>query len=636
MEEHLFQIDYASPGWRFGDDNHELLGNRSYEQLNQTLPPLARVEFLQATKSVGKLVSDGQGGRTRQTAEGSLNQANYALEAAGSATIQSLRESAFYVSHLDSRIQIFQLQLSHTALQTLASLDLLPTDSVAHLGGLIWSELYDQTNSWKEILEICHALYDWLPWLLEEGFELQIDDDLATLGRKIAEQATSAAGFGNHATLNWAGLLPARFGWGVKKMTLDQLGVQVGKTRERVRQVEKIILSHLKNTAKTYHPALQAILEHEVTSHKNEITDALRSDAINISEDWTDKGLGQLFESFGLTEEYQDWFEANKITPDHRATSAAIDKAIRKARTDLGTLKLTTIRFPVSQDVIPMELVRERIKAIYTVHQLDGDYALVSQRGTMGVISESGHQLFVSSPLSLDVLAQGLNRVAKFRKCAALMPPTAVLGRLLEMAGMTKNDQGLFTGPKQALTEDSLHSWLYNFVLNSTNHIASKATIFRAASKVGLSINTLGLYLSYLSWIRPLGEGLFTLVGQTPSVAAIDFAHRVDQANYISNKNASYSVSPDGAFIYVDVYFSTPLLISGIISINSDLSEILGEVDRKISCCQNFESEAKAKTRQTAWHGFAGLRQHLIQDHSIEESDTINLKVDNQLVRVIH
>lgn len=636
MEDHLFQIDLASPGWRFGDENHELLGNRSYAQFSQMLPHLARIEFLQATRSVGKLVSDGQGERIRQSAEGALNQANYALEASGAATIVSLRESAFYVSHLDSDLQIFQLQLSQTALQTLAKLDLSPTDSVANLGGLIWSELYEQTNSWKEILEICHALYDWLPWLLEEGFEFQIDDDLAALGRKISEQATNSAGFGNHATLNWAGLIPARFGWGVPKMTLDLLGEQAGLTRERVRQIEQKILSHFKNTAKTYHPALLEILTHEVIEHEEDITDALRADGINISEDWNEKGLKKFFACFGLAEDYETWYEANKITDEHKSASASLDKAIRNARTHLGTLKLTTIRLPNSQDFVPKELVRDRIKSLYAVYHFEGDYALVSQRGAIAAISESGHQLYVSSPLSLDQLAQGLLQVAKFRKCAALMPPTEILGTLLASAGLEKNDEGLFTGPKQALTEDSSHTWLYNFLLNSTNHIASKATIFRAASKDGLSINTLGLYLSYLSWVRFLGEGLFTLVGETPHTDAIDFAKRVDQANHVSNKNAKYSVSPDGAYITVDALFSTPLLTNGIISMDSHLTEILGPAERKITCCQNYESDATAKTRPGAWHGFAVLRQHLLQEHNFEEGDTIHLKADNELVRVIH
>ncbi len=600
------------------------------------LTHLSRAEFLQATKSVGKLVSDGDGERTRQSAEGALNQANYALEAAGAATIVSLRESAFYVSHLDSDLQILQLQLSHLALKTLANLDFGPTDSVANLGGLIWSEIYDQTNSWKEILEICHALYDWLPWLLEKGFEFKGEDDLATLGRKISEQATSAAGYGNHATQNWAGLLPARFGWGVQKMTLDQLGEQAGKTRERVRQIEKIILSQFKNTAKTYHPALQEILEHVVVNHNNEITDALRADGINISEDWSDKGLKQLFESFGLTEEYKTWYEANKITAEHKSASAALDKAIRNARTHLGTVKLNTIRIPGEDEPVSVDIVVERIQALNNVTHIHGDYALVSNKGNSTAFTEAAHQLYVSSPLSLDVIAKGIGQVAIARSCAAVMPPTPVLGKLLEMAGLKKDDQGLFEGPRQELTEGSLQIWLYNFILNSKNKISSKPAIYRAAANAGLSINSLGIYLSYQSWMRFLGDSLFTLVGESPSAGDIDFAKRVEQATYVANKNAAYSVAPDGKFIYVDAYFSTPLLTNGIISIDSHLSEILGPAERKIICCHNYESDADAKTRQGAWHGFAVLRQHLMQEHNLEEGDTIHLKADNQLVRVIH
>lgn len=600
------------------------------------LTHLTRVEFLQATKSVGKLVSDGEGERFHQSAEGALNQANYALEAAGAATIVSLRESAFYVSHLDSDLQILQLQLSQSALQTLAKLDLAPTDSLANLGGLIWSELYDQTNSWKEILEICHSLYDWLPWLIEQGFEFQIEDDLATLGRKISEQATNAAGYGNHATLNWAGLLPARFGWGVQKMTLDQLGEQAGKTRERVRQVEQKILAQFKNTSKTYHPTLLDILDHKVALHKNDITDSLRADGINISEDWTDKGLKQLFECFGLTEEYKTWYEANKITDEHKSASAALDKAIRNARTHLGTVKLNTIRIQGEDEPVSRDIVVERIQALYNVAHIHGDYALVSNKGNSTTFTEAAHQLYVSSPLSLDVIAKGIGQVAIARSCAAVMPPTPVLGKLLEMAGLKKNDQGLFEGPRQELSEGSLQIWLYNFLLNSTNKIASKPAIYRAAASEGLSINSLGIYLSYQSWMRFLGDSLFTLVGESPSAGDIDFAKRVEQATYVANKNAAYSVAPDGKFIYVDAYFSTPLLTNGIISIDSDLSEILGPSGRKIACCQNYESDADAKTKQGAWHGFAVLRQHLMQEHSLEEGDTIPLKVDNELVRVIH
>jgi hypothetical protein len=226
--------------------------------------------------------------------------------------------------------------------------------------------------------------------------------------------------------------------------------------------------------------------------------------------------------------------------------------------------------------------------------------------------------------------------VAIARNCAAVMPPTQVLGALLEAAGLRKNDQGLFEGPKQELTEGSLQTWLYNFMLNSTSKIASKPAIYRAASNEGLSINSLGIYLSYQSWMRFLGDNLFTLVGETPSADALNFAKRVAEANHVANKNASYSVSPGGEFIFIEAYFSTPFLGSGVISIDSDLSEILGKTERKITCCSNFESEAIAKTRQGAWHGFAVLRQHLMQGHGLEEGDTIHLKADNQVVRVIH
>jgi len=630
----LFQIALAEPAWRFGDPTRALLGNRSYSQLSQMAGSSTRVSLINAFRSVGKLGEAQNGTRTRQTCHGALERASVALDSGPEGEKAQINNAGFYVAHLNSNIRIFQLQLSSSALDALSRIDLRPMDSVAYLEGIFWSEIYEQSGNWATVFEIAHQLYDHLPWLLSHGLELREGDTLADIGSKLSKQASALEQVKSKAALNLSNLLPSLYGWGEHRISLDALGERVGLSQERIRQLSLKVSSHLKSGQGMFHPALQAVLDHTVENHRDDIADALRLDGFKLSKEWDERSLRTLFQCAGMGDTFESWLVENEITSEHKARDNQIDAAIRKARTELGTVKLTTVEFPVG-GFVPIPEVVSRLRVLYSHVYVEGDYALVSRKGQAGLVSEARSQLYVKQPLSLEVIAQGIKQAAVARNCSDVIPPGPVIGKLLLAAGLEVDDAGQFTGPTQQVAEAPLQLWLYNFISNATNKIVSKPDVFRAAAKEGHSLNSLGIYLSYKSWIRFLRDNLFTLVGNNPHSEEIEFAKNVDAAKYVANKNAEYRISEDGKSIYVDAFFSTPFLVSGIISMDSSLTEVLGASKRKINCCAKHESDANTLARPSAWHGFAFLRQHLLQEHDFSEGDTLSLKVTKDLVSVI-
>jgi hypothetical protein len=227
-------------------------------------------------------------------------------------------------------------------------------------------------------------------------------------------------------------------------------------------------------------------------------------------------------------------------------------------------------------------------------------------------------------------------QVAVYRHSQKVMPPARILKNLLLDLGFSEDSSGLLFGPKKELTDGQNDRWLLDFIRSSPGQCVSKAAIFRAALLLGISINTLSIYLSYASWVRLLGNGIFSLVGVTPTPDEIDFAERVEAAIAIPNSHAEFKVVPGGKEITVSAVFSTPLLVNGVLSAGRQLVQLLGDAKREIACCDGIEMGGHADVKQGAVHGFATLRQHLVLAHGFREGMTINFRVTASTFEVVH
>jgi hypothetical protein len=302
----------------------------------------------------------------------------------------------------------------------------------------------------------------------------------------------------------------------------------------------------------------------------------------------------------------------------------------------MGIVKMDSVKDLADDSLIPEEVVRQRIPELYTTYAIAENYAVVSSIGSSSVLTETSKQLGVASPLSIDVIYKGLMQVAVYRHSQAVMPPARILKPILLDSGFSQTAEGLIYGPTKELADGQNDRWLLDFIKSSPGQVVSKAAILRAAIPLGISMNTLNIYLSYASWVRLIGNGIYSLVGVNPTSADVQFAERVEAAIAVPNSHADFTVSPSGQEIFVTALFSTPFLVNGVLSVGRQLAQLLGDTKRGIHCCDAIELDGKADVKQGAVHGFATLRQHLVQDHNYQEGMSMAFRVTATTFAMIH
>jgi hypothetical protein len=632
----FFEIRLASPAWIFGDPGRPFLGNRSYGQLSQMVGTIQRAVLLPLIKRYGKkhTLPDGRVGRVSLLDVGAdITEVLSGSEFEGN---KAIAEAAYYVDHLPNSKIVGDLQLKQETLETLSSLGVKESDSIAQLGGLAWHEIVEAGGGWLQILEIAHNLYDWLPWLEENELEFTGKDSLLDAVSKLTSQASARNGMDIMEMVSWSGFIAARYGWGVEKLSLDQIGAVIGVTRERVRQIQAKVVANLDLRGRKLPQILEDILSHSIENPSDEICNSLRRDGFDIGDYWTWPALLELYELLGHGERAGEWYSANGMTGAVLENRKSIDKSIRKARAIMGVIKMNSVPDVENGITISEDVVRERIPIIFPNYSIFENYAVVSTKGASSIVTETSKQLGVSSPLSVDVIYKGLMQVAVYRHSQNVMPPARILRNLLLDLGFSEDSEGLLFGPKKELSDGQNDRWLLDFILNSPGQCVSKAAIFRAAIPLGISLNTLSIYLSYASWVRLIGNGIFSVVGVNPTASEIDFAERVEAALAVPNSHADFSVAPDGKEITVAAIFSTPLLVNGVLAAGRQLVQLLGHTKREIACCDGIEMGGRADVKQGAVHGFATLRQHLIQAHGYSEGMTINFRVTDTSFLVVH
>jgi Sigma-70, region 4 len=608
-------VDVASPGWRFGDAGRPFLGNRSYLQLAQMAEPNQRIVLHALIKRFGKKQALPDGRVTRVSLQQVGDDVAEILGGGEFNRGDSLGQASFYVDHLDSTWLIEDLSLRNATVKTLVKIGLDESDSVTKLGGLLWREILDGGGDWLQILEIAHTLYDWFPWLLESELATSDSDSLDVLVYKLTTLACSRNDMEPMEIVIWAGFLAARFGWGVEKLTLDEIGARAGITRERVRQIQVKLSANLDFSDYRLPKLLEEILAHNVEDPNDDICDSLRRDGFSIGKTWSWPGLFELYKVLGHGDRAEQWYSTNGMTGTVLEGRRSIDASIKSARAVMGIVKMDSVKDLADDSLIPEEVVRQRIPELYTTYAIAENYAVVSSIGSSSVLTETSKQLGVASPLSIDVIYKGLMQVAVYRHSQAVMPPARILKPILLDSGFSQTAEGLIYGPTKEL---------------------AKAAILRAAIPLGISMNTLNIYLSYASWVRLIGNGIYSLVGVNPTSADVQFAERVEAAIAVPNSHADFTVSPSGQEIFVTALFSTPFLVNGVLSVGRQLAQLLGDTKRGIHCCDAIELDGKADVKQGAVHGFATLRQHLVQDHNYQEGMSMAFRVTATTFAMIH
>lgn len=618
--------------WLWGDPGHPLFASQTHLQVLKVVDADLGHQITTIARSQMKLMASERraGSANRNATEEARNEVIHLLDTEFGSDRKRLFQSPFEIRNPDllDGLTIDSIPLLSESRSALGRTGLDGSQSVEALASIGWGELLSAGASWNVIFDISHLLECWLGGAVSRGLVPEknpyLEDAAGILSREVAYRT------GGDAELNrWGSVLVRRFGWGVPAKTLDEIGLEAGVTRERIRQIQTRLISFTRNRINTLPDPVNRVMSLDKTSFDAGLGSAMIQNGLSQSDEWAVSSISTLIRSYGHDGAATSWaFEAQKNNEDH-ARDALIAKRIRKARSTTGTIRIDRIPGDSGGVFLDVADVSNRLRKLYSRCFISGNYAIVStNRGSSGTETEVMRQLGVCSPLHIDSVTEGLKRNATYRGSSASLPPTNDLMSLLQQTGRFQIDSaGMVSGEKQIVPSANVESWVAQQIADAPGCVIHKNEIIRAAISDRMGLSSVQLFMSYSSLSRPWGDGLLTLVGRSPSNGDSAFARKVADSKYVKF-DVDYSVVDQSA-IKVGITLGTGFFLSGVVTVPTQLATVLGTTERSIACCelQDFGGHVKV-SKKTLWYGFSSLRDHLVSEHGMIEGSRLGLRVE--------
>lgn len=393
-----------------------------------------------------------------------------------------------------------------------------------------------------------------------------------------------------------------RWGLGCEKVTLDAAGEIAGVTRERMRQVEKLVA----NKAETTYTPLAGFLRDGLRNPEE-----LRRQWPN----WTLDAWERLFTLHGM--KLQSGFRESLETFQEKIrTDAELKRLLRESINDLGFVNLHTLQ--------------EALGPLGDVDSSDWDSLLSSAfprataafpwawvaKGTKPNQSEGFliRQLSVTLPLDVHTAWEGVVIGARSRSHRHMLPPKTDFLKLLRasssfsVGGEEISGTSFDTSPPEGVV-----AWAVNFIQSQPGGVTELTQFLTAGAAQNYKPSTLQQYARMRPEFR-CQANLVWLAGAEPDESAKEALSLVVEAAEKESSIEFVSAGPGGFSLRARVggFF----LRTGCWPVPHSVLDLLGDGRRHVACCDDFESEAVAAIRMGSWQGFSSLRNHLFLEHS--------------------
>lgn len=425
-----------------------------------------------------------------------------------------------------------------------------------------------------------------------------------------------------------------RVDWSPKpKQTLEEIGMRLGITRERVRQIERKhkstsypildeinilqLINHIFITSSSIEEYIDQLNEFEPTYDLNRSPFRFVSLAYFLC-----KPL--LAESF--SKQIENW---NK----KRAEDNLVKSSINKYRNQLGLLDLfsTSVSLGLGEDSL-FKVVKEVYPRSLRINNL-----VLARTEKSNSIFESTiyRQLLVSPQIPLIEIKVGIDRVAKYRDQELIGHPSDLLGLIIALAGdpcsKTNLEKHLVSGSGLS----NLEQWLVELFKESKIGLLHRDEVVEAAIEAGVAIGSITQYLSTTPIVRAHGKGIYSLVNQ--SISKIDIETYIDEFSKTS-KRIIHKLVFDSGVTYFHIVPNLGLLAGGALIANNQEKEFFANSIFSVACsCSDFSSRQKVRVTTDGFLiGLTSLLHHSIQHHHFSSDAPLKMTVDklNLLIRL--
>jgi len=442
---------------------------------------------------------------------------------------------------------------------------------------------------------------------------------------------------GERLSSDWTQYFLRRFSWGFPKATLDEIGVEAGVTRERVRQVQSRLADYVGWRRWPMPDVLIEVLELLKKSNFSDVENALASAPFVRDNDWTAEELIRLFDWFGypyVSSRLKAEFNQVDIAQiEKQKENQAIESEIRRFRSPLGLLNSQSVHLPDGSQV-ESDLVKIVTRGMYGRYFDSGDWILCGVKDSLTTVERTAaQQLSVVSPLPTSEVYEGMERHRTYKGAPAL-PPRDRLLELLELSGLLIRS-GSSVEAKVIVPIDGIAAWLRSQLLDADGHVLHKDTIYRAAIHDGVNISSLTVHFLYSSLLRSVGEpkGLVRLLGSSPSLEDVIQARTIADA-FHEPSSIALEVRKDQVILKLEL--GSYAVASGLYPAKPDVVQFWPKGGARVNCFCDRSSEARVKiTKSHQLLGWHPLIAHIMLNHGGQIGSVVTAQLRDGRVDVL-
>lgn len=336
------------------------------------------------------------------------------------------------------------------------------------------------------------------------------------------------------------GAVMARIGWrGPRVPTLEEVGVGVGLTRERVRQLQKKLIGRLERVRPPETEALQLVVQ-LISDYRGDAAQRpgwlLREHGL-VGEPLPEAGLNLLFRLLGQSEVLSGYLAT------HYEKQPALREVVRVAKDLTRSVGVACLEWVIadSSQAPDDAAIRGELNAVPWCRWLDDDWFWdpKTPRGRNRLVNLSVKMLAACGPLELRAVRGGLDR--SFRNGRLPHLPSLHALRLFyrDHPDFDLDTRDVVTSVRTLDPEEKLDRTellFYRILRDAPDGFLDRATLFRQATDAGMNQNTFSVYSSYSPIIDSPMQDRWVLRGTDVSPAALEAIRRPRRRRYAHNE----------------------------------------------------------------------------------------------------
>jgi hypothetical protein len=232
----------------------------------------------------------------------------------------------------------------------------------------------------------------------------------------------------------------------------------------------------------------------------------------------------------------------------------------------------------------------------------------------------------VAPNIDAEEILIGVKRHAAYRGCNTLVNDKDLLGLIHLLADNPPSIEVLLEKMIQPVPLAESDKWLIKIFTNSNTGILHRNEVVNAALIDGFDFTSAGVYLSTNVLVRPVGSGLFRLIGTDVSASQARIANRIAKDSMSEIVITSEFVDENLVLRIIPNSNS----LSGVIFPTKAIKEILRNIEFVPNCtCGDLLTNQRVKVTESNFlMGFNAIFKHGINAHNLTVGGEFEVEFD--------